>query len=189
MAYDKVVDSAQLDGAMTATADAIRGKTGETAPIVWDAANGFSAAIAAIAEGSGIIVESGVVILTEDATTFDVAVSKAAHDNCFLYTTTADADSIAAIEGRLNAVTNTNVECIPVYKLGEYKNFISYATKIKYLTDTDSAFGFMISLNDYIGGISMIDDTVRFGTGFAARKFRAGVPYKWDVYYIAEADA
>lgn len=58
MAYDKVVDSAQLDGAMTATAGAIRAKTGGTDPIAWDAATGFAAAVRAIATGGGGIASS-----------------------------------------------------------------------------------------------------------------------------------
>lgn len=45
MPYDKIVDSAKLDGALTATADTIRGKTGRTAKIAWNETTGFSAAI------------------------------------------------------------------------------------------------------------------------------------------------
>lgn len=48
MAYDKIVDSAKLDAAMTASADAIRAKTGDTAKITWDETSGFSSAIAQI---------------------------------------------------------------------------------------------------------------------------------------------
>lgn len=45
MAFDKIIDSAKLDGAMKATADTIRSKTGESAKIPWDESNGFSGAI------------------------------------------------------------------------------------------------------------------------------------------------
>lgn len=48
MAHDKLIDSAKLDGAMTATADAIRGKTGKTADIPWDESTGFASEIASI---------------------------------------------------------------------------------------------------------------------------------------------
>jgi hypothetical protein len=48
MAYDKIVDSAKLDGAMTATADAIRGKTGKSADIPWNESTGFASEIASI---------------------------------------------------------------------------------------------------------------------------------------------
>lgn len=45
MAIDKVVDSAQLDAAMTATANAIRTQGGTTAQIQWKQSNGFADAI------------------------------------------------------------------------------------------------------------------------------------------------
>ena len=48
MAYDKVIDSAKLDAAMTATADAIRAKTGGTANLAWNESTGFKNAVEAI---------------------------------------------------------------------------------------------------------------------------------------------
>lgn len=48
MAYDKIVDSAKLDTAMTATANAIRGKTGGTDQIAWDETTGFASAVSGI---------------------------------------------------------------------------------------------------------------------------------------------
>lgn len=51
MAYDKVVDSAALDAAMTYTADRIRNKTGGTDQIAWDSAKGFGDAVDAITGG------------------------------------------------------------------------------------------------------------------------------------------
>lgn len=52
MAFDKVVDSSQLNSAMTYTAGRIREKTGETASIPWNATKGFGDAIDAITAGS-----------------------------------------------------------------------------------------------------------------------------------------
>lgn len=52
MAFDKVVDSAQLDAAMTYTANRIRNKTGDTNQIMWDSAKGFGDAVDAIITGS-----------------------------------------------------------------------------------------------------------------------------------------
>ena len=52
MASDKVVDSAQLDAAMTYTANRIRNKTGGTNQIIWDSAKGFGDAVDAITTGS-----------------------------------------------------------------------------------------------------------------------------------------
>lgn len=51
MAYDKVVDSAALDAAMTYTADRIRNKTGDTNQIAWDSAKGFGDAVDTITGG------------------------------------------------------------------------------------------------------------------------------------------
>lgn len=53
MAIDKAVDSATLDTGMTATANAIRAKSGGSASIAWDAAKGFADAVAAIPTGGG----------------------------------------------------------------------------------------------------------------------------------------
>lgn len=52
MAFDKVVDSTQLDAAMTYTANRIRNKTGGTDQIAWDSAKGFGDAVDAITGGS-----------------------------------------------------------------------------------------------------------------------------------------
>ena len=51
MAFDKVVDSAALDAAMTYTANRIRNKTGDTNQIIWDSAKGFGDAVDAITSG------------------------------------------------------------------------------------------------------------------------------------------
>ena len=53
MGTKKVVDAEQLDGAMTATADAIRKKSGTQAKILWEPEQGFMAAINAIPSGGG----------------------------------------------------------------------------------------------------------------------------------------
>lgn len=58
MAYDKVVDSAALDAAMTYTANRIRNKTGGTDQIAWDSAKGFSDAVDAIPTGGSSAPES-----------------------------------------------------------------------------------------------------------------------------------
>lgn len=48
MAFDKLIDSAKFDAAMTASADAIRAKTGGTAKIPWDETTGLASAIEGI---------------------------------------------------------------------------------------------------------------------------------------------
>nr|DAG08796.1 MAG TPA: hypothetical protein [Caudoviricetes sp.] len=54
MSYDKVVDSTQLDAAMTYTAGRIRAKTGDTNQMTWDSAKGFGDAVDAITGGSSV---------------------------------------------------------------------------------------------------------------------------------------
>ena len=51
MAFDKVIDSTQLDAAMSYTADRIRAKTGVTDQMVWDSTKGFGDAVDAITGG------------------------------------------------------------------------------------------------------------------------------------------
>ena len=51
MGTKKIVDAERLNGAMTASADAIRAKTGGTAEIPWDMDTGFAGAIGAIPTG------------------------------------------------------------------------------------------------------------------------------------------
>lgn len=58
MAYDKVIDSAQLDAAMSYTADRIRAKTGGTDQMAWDSTKGFGDAVDAISSGGGNPFES-----------------------------------------------------------------------------------------------------------------------------------
>lgn len=53
MAIDKAVDSAVLDAGLKATANAIRGKTGDSALIEWKNADGFKDAVDAIPAGGG----------------------------------------------------------------------------------------------------------------------------------------
>lgn len=53
MAYDKVIDSSKLNAALTATANAIRGKTGGTAQIPWNESTGFASAVGEIETGGG----------------------------------------------------------------------------------------------------------------------------------------
>lgn len=51
MAFDKVIDSTQLDTAMSYTANRIRNKTGGTDQIAWDSTKGFGDAVDAITGG------------------------------------------------------------------------------------------------------------------------------------------
>jgi hypothetical protein len=53
MALDKLIDSARLDGALSATATAILSKTGGSTPLTWDMDEGFADVIEDIPTGGG----------------------------------------------------------------------------------------------------------------------------------------
>ena len=65
MAYDKVVDSAQLDTALTYTANRIRNKTGGTDQIMWDSTKGFGDAVDAITGGGSSEVDENLKYATK----------------------------------------------------------------------------------------------------------------------------
>lgn len=65
MAFDKVVDSTQLDAAMTYTANRIRNKTGGTNQIAWDSAKGFGDAVDAISGGGSSEVDENLKYATK----------------------------------------------------------------------------------------------------------------------------
>lgn len=72
MAFDKVVDSAELDAGMTLVADAIRSKGGTNAPILFP--SGFASAINALAiggENHGIVARD-IITATESMTIYEV---------------------------------------------------------------------------------------------------------------------
>ena len=77
MPYDTVVDKAKLERAITATADAIRAKTGDTAPLKWDAEKGLSDAVSNLSTG----VEGGIDTSDATATAEDMAKGVTAYAN------------------------------------------------------------------------------------------------------------
>lgn len=79
MAYDKLVDSALLDGAMAATAGAIRAKTGGSSQIPWDQGTGFAAAIQEIPEGIPIYVRHYTLTPDENIRSVQIPVGDGIH--------------------------------------------------------------------------------------------------------------
>ena len=67
MSYDKVIDSAKLDAAMAATANAIRSKTGDSASIEWAQETGFADAVSGIQTGGG----GGATVAEKEVNFFD----------------------------------------------------------------------------------------------------------------------
>ena len=58
MAVDKLIDSTQLDAALTATANAIRAKTGTSVSLPWNLSTGFQTAVGEIPTGSTDVEDS-----------------------------------------------------------------------------------------------------------------------------------
>ena len=73
MSYDKVIDSAQLDGALSATADAIRAKTGDAAQIAWDASSGFASAISGISSGAKVATGTFTIAALDSSKYYDMS--------------------------------------------------------------------------------------------------------------------
>ena len=96
MAYDKIVDSTQLDAAMSYTANRIRNKTGGTNQIAWDSAKGFGDAVDAITGGGSSEVDENLKYATKisfaKATlpdTFDVTLPYAQKDLSYMFDLTS----------------------------------------------------------------------------------------------------
>lgn len=68
MPYDAVVDKARLNGAMTATAEAIRSKTGSADAVTWDPDTGFRDEVDKISTGSASVMEKDVNFYDYDGT-------------------------------------------------------------------------------------------------------------------------
>ena len=74
MAYDTVIDKAQLEGAITASANAIREKTGDTALIEWLSDKGFAEAIAAIKAGGGLELITTEMVFAENTRNYEMEI-------------------------------------------------------------------------------------------------------------------
>lgn len=96
MAFDKVIDSTQLDAAMSYTANRIRNKTGDTNQIAWDSTKGFGDAVDAISGGGSSEVDenwkyakkisfSGVIL----PDTFEVTLPDAQKDLSYMFDLTS----------------------------------------------------------------------------------------------------
>ena len=120
MAYDKVVDSAALDGALTGIADAIRGKTGSAEKLTLD---GMAAAIGGIQTGAQF-----------GATLYDVF-----HDFC-------SANEFIEVEFTVvsDATSNTTVP----HTLGRVPDAVVLYAKAPRVADSVYQFGVATTLDD-----------------------------------------
>ena len=180
MAFDKVVDSAQLDSAMAYTAGRIREKTGETASIPWNATRGFGDAIDAITAGSQkqikIHTEAGA---TVTATMGTQSVSGTADTNgiCLLdvpengdWTVSA---SFGGMSGTSQVVTVTDVYDISISLVSSTLNDNSWDT-IRAVSDLEQGENYWsigdckeVTLNGTVGELTLSNfTTYAFILGF-----------------------
>ena len=74
----KIVDANALDYALTATADSIKAKTGDSAPIAWDNEKGFSDAVATIASvkvAHGTYTDTNTISIAKNLNEYPITVS------------------------------------------------------------------------------------------------------------------
>lgn len=96
MAFDTVIDRAQLDAAMTSTADAIRSKTGDSAGYAWDLSRGFADVISQIVTGGKAMVEIHEITIVSDLGAGETVNRAILTDNDFVKTNYAK-DGFAAL--------------------------------------------------------------------------------------------
>lgn len=133
MAFDKVIDSAQLDGALEATANKIREKSGETGSIPWDANTGFASAIGSLEVGGGVDTS------TATATAGDIVVGKTAFLAGGETTGTMARATSITVTDNTPTIENGKLILNAVYKSPNSKNtYISPTqnTTVKITTDT-----------------------------------------------------
>ena len=178
MAYDKVVDSAQLNAALTATANAIREKAGNSDACLWDASTGFASLIAAIQAGGGGAVLWGTFTVSEDTktVTLDHNFGKIPIFGCW-----ALADIGAQTYEKNDCLFGLAIEEIKTQALGYASSASTTATTSK----TASAYfcknfsmTYTVAGNNYTFVNAKIN-TIQITTSSSSRFFRAGKTYQY----------
>lgn len=143
----KIVDADRLDGALTATANAIREKTGDTSSILWDEYEGFSSEISdnlgsAVASGtftisnnniyktpvtvSGLSFKPSQIILYYDSNSFTTGGARHLYyceeGKNSVYRYFASANANADTQGHFSLVINSNGFTLKGLKSGAYAN-------------------------------------------------------------------
>ena len=180
MAFDKVVDSAQLNAAMTYTAGRIREKTGETAGIPWNATKGFGDAIDAITAGSQkqikVHTEAGAAV-TATMGTQSVSGTAGTDGICLLDIPENGDWTVSAASGGMSGtsqvVTVTDVYDVSISLVSSTLNDNSWAT-IRAVSDIGEGANYWsvgdckeVTLNGTVGALSLSNfTTYAFIIGF-----------------------
>lgn len=99
MAVDKLVDSAQLNAALAATADAIRAKTGSSVSLPWNLSTGFQTAVADIPSGG----DDGALVTRTASTYSNASVTSIGNYAFYMYLSLAAIDCPAVTEIKSHA--------------------------------------------------------------------------------------
>ena len=172
MAYDKVIDSAQLEAAITASANAIREKTGDTALIQWLAEKGFAEAIAAIEAGGGVRIYSGTYTPQSDTTAGTITDVLAGN-------TPNDWPEIIVMYAlRTETQENTShLEARFVMKTGASGNSVTYKTyEYGYNKGIQKRYMPYVSVEQ---SRVITNSSLNLNPGGSGMRFQTGVEYKW----------
>lgn len=176
MAYDKVVDSAQLDSDLTSVANAIRSKGGSTAQLAFP--SGFVSAINAISTGGGTtVIEDFTQMATDtyNAPSSDTLLSNSIKIECGFKPRVF----ALFIQGALEQDNNTNYKVVSSVLITDVSGNKLYAgTNFAYkISSTNSGCRTGYSDNDK-NILYAYDNGVYFGNG-ANVYIKGGATYKW----------
>lgn len=169
MAYDKVVDSAQLNAGLTTIANAIREKAGVSDNFTFP--SGFAAAIAAIEAGGGggglignygevipasatdeITIEHGLGVIPKAAVIFpDATYSRTNNQVLLAYRYNNDGGCFC--------------------RLSSSSSYGGNGTAGSITNDSFSNWGY--------GAFAATESTIKFGSGASTYKFKSGAPHYW----------
>ena len=198
MAYDKVVDSVALDTQLTSIADAIRAKTGGTDSLVFP--DGFSQAIAAIEAGVGSgsatilgrTYDCGTFISAENAGTYTLE-AKEIPTGAIYWTEEdwfADTTTIWKIAGfSIYSDVENGYGCsINIYKYSASNTKTLSRIYPSGATPSGTTNSFLAPTNESsLSGNTVIsrykDTTKQFWLGGSGAYFKAGVTYKYIIFY------
>lgn len=186
MAIDKAVDSALLDGALGATADAIRGKTGDEAMIPWNMETGFAAAVDAILTGGGVsdgyVVIEGTITPVTESQSLRIPWSKNTLP-LFFMVIRQDFDTYVTPDSPATGAVNGGVFCLP-------SGFVrvSQTSTLQYISIRISATtgytGYIVSMSPINEEILTIDGLNAY-INSALYKWKPDTTYK---YYIIDKE-
>lgn len=169
MAFDTVIDKAQLEAAMKTTADAIREKTGDTADCTWDSAQGFAALIAAIEAGGGA--ESGSFVPSSDSAEYAVEHGLGKVPDFFAVYGLAGSSSVAG--GLHYAIGYEEQHTFGLASSSGSKGILGHFLSNASFTKTS------LSITDFAALYKANSQSITITGEYSGAKLKTGIEYKW----------